>query len=236
MQTDQLLTIYERLEEAYGEPHLVPDGDPLGGLVGTILSQSTSDINSRRAYHDLREAIPSWETVRDMHAEQLAETIKRGGLSNIKAARIQSALRALSAVLPTTAADEDLDARFQRWIATLPVADARLKLQQLPGVGPKTAACVLLFSLGLPSMPVDTHVYRVSQRLGLFPARTNLARAHAAYDQATPEALVYPLHVLLITHGRRTCRAQHPRCTGCPLLDICPTGQALIYGAENAVQ
>ena len=230
MDAAQLQVIFAHLVAAYGEPHLEPDHDPLGGLVATILSQSTSDTNSHRAYRDLNAAFASWDAVRDAPQEAVATAIQRGGLANIKAARIQAALRALDDVLPSALDGEDLGARFSRWLLALPVAQARTSLQGLPGVGPKTAACVLLFSLGLPSMPVDTHVYRVSERLGLFAPRTSLTRAHETFDRVTPEALVYPLHILLITHGRKTCHARNPRCATCPLLDLCPYGQRQIYG------
>jgi endonuclease III len=235
MQTKQLLDIHDRLAAIYGEPELTPDHDPLGGLVETILSQSTSDINSHRAFGDLRQAFPSWEAVRDAPAEDVARAIQRGGLANIKAQRIQAALRALTGVLPQAEGDETFDARFARWLTSMPVTQAQEQLQKLPGVGPKTAACVLLFSLGLPAMPVDTHVFRVSQRLGLIPSGTSLNRAHAAFDAATPAEMVYPLHILLITHGRKVCRAQNPRCDGCALLEICPFGQRRVYGdaSEN---
>ncbi len=230
MQTKQLLEIHDRLAAIYGEPELKPDHDPLGGLVETILSQSTSDVNSHRAFRDLRQAFPSWEAVREAPAEDVARAIQRGGLANIKAQRIHAALWALTGALPSAEDGEDLDAGFTHWLTAMPVAQAREQLQQLPGVGPKTAACVLLFSLGLPAMPVDTHVFRVSQRLGLLPPRTSLTRAHAAFDAATPAEMVYPLHILLITHGRRVCRAQNPRCDGCALLAICPFGQRRVYG------
>jgi endonuclease-3 len=226
MQLEMIRVIYARLAARYGTPVLAPGGDPLGELIETVLSQSTSDVNSQRAYADLRAAFPSWEAVRDADAGAVAAAIQRGGLANLKAARIQAVLRALTAILPTpTEADQSLDARFAAWLVSMPVAAARAALTALPGVGPKTAACVLLFALGLPSMPVDTHVYRVSQRLGLIDAKTSVSRAHALYDAILPEALVYPLHILFIRHGRTLCRAQRPRCPTCPLLDMCPCGQ-----------
>ncbi len=226
MQLSRLRIIRERLAARYGDPILEPDNDPLGGLIETILSQSTSDVNSHRAYADLRAAFPSWEAVRDAPQERVAEAIRHGGLANIKAARIQDVLRAITERLPAGEnPTASLDGRFTAWLGAMPVAEARAALKSLPGVGPKTAACVLLFSLGLPSMPVDTHVFRISQRLGLIGPKTSAGRAHEEYDAVLPEDMVYPVHVLFIRHGRALCRAQHPLCRQCPLLDMCPWGQ-----------
>jgi endonuclease III len=229
MQWEQLQPIYDRLAATFGVPVLEPDEDPLGELVETILSQSTSDVNSHRAYQDLRSAFSTWEMVRDAPTEHVAETIRHGGLANVKAPRIQEALREITRMLSDDNSGEPLDKRFSRWLIALPVEEARQALQKIPGVGPKTAACVLLFSLGLPSMPVDTHVYRVTQRLGLVPTRMNVARVHELYDAVTPADLIYPLHILFITLGRRICQSQRPRCSQCPLLDLCPTGRQLVY-------
>ncbi len=214
-----LTTILDRLASLYGMPVADPDGDALVGLVGTILSQATTDRNAERAYRDLIVAFPDWEAVRDAPQADIAAAIQHGGLAWIKSGRIQAALRALTAILPPS--DAPLAQRTAEWLQSQPVDAARQALQTLPGVGPKTAACVLLFHLGLPSMPVDTHVYRVSQRLGLFPTKTSLAHAHAWYDAWTPANLVFPLHILLITHGRRICRSRSPRCQICPLREIC---------------
>lgn len=232
MDMKRIIEIYARLVARYGEPHLTPDLDPLGGLVATILSQSTSDVNSHGAYRDLRAAFATWEAVRDAPTKDVAAAIHHGGLANIKAARIQAVLHAITERLPLLDG-VSLDERFAAWLGSMPVAAARIALQQLPGVGPKTAACVLLFSLGLPSMPVDTHVYRVSQRLGLIGPKMNVARAHAEYDAVLPETLVYPLHILLIRHGRMVCRAQRPLCRECPLVALCPWGQHQISPAST---
>jgi endonuclease-3 len=223
MDLARLTIIHDRLAAYYGEPVLIPDYDPLGGLIATILSQSTSDANSDRAYADLRAAFVDWDAVRAAPEPLVADAIRRGGLANLKAARIQSVLTALIGSLPQDGGS--LDARFAAWLSRMPVADARRALQRLPGVGPKTAACVLLFSLGMPSFPVDTHVYRISQRLAFIGANTSVANAHAAYDASLPADLVYPLHILFIRHGRALCKARHPRCPECPLRDICPEGQ-----------
>jgi endonuclease-3 len=227
-------TIFARLVAIAGEPQLAPTGDPLGELIGTILSQSTSDVNSDRAFLDLRAAFPSWESVHDADPSALAAVIHHGGLARIKATRIQAALRALTAVLPPELRALGLADGCTRWLQAMSVPQALDALQQLPGVGPKTAACVLLFALGRPAMPVDTHVFRVSQRLGLLPPGTSAARAHEIYDAALPAAMVYPLHILFIRHGRTLCRAQRPHCTLCPLIDLCPWGQTYIAAPHGS--
>jgi endonuclease-3 len=145
----KLERIYHLLVQTYGKPDWCPDGDALGGLVGTILSQHTSDVNSGRAYAQLVAAFPDWEAVRDAPVEQVAEAVRAGGLANLKAQRIQEVLRVLTDRLP--GAPLSLD-----FLVDLPLAEARAYLRSLPGVGPKTAACVLLFSLGMPAFPVDT--------------------------------------------------------------------------------
>jgi len=202
--------IYRLLVAAYGEPRNEPDGDALGGLIGTILSQHTSDANADRAYRQLRTAFPTWEEVRDASVGDLAATIRCGGLANIKAQRIQAALRELT----TRLGNEPLTLHV---LEAQPLEVARAFLRSLPGVGPKTAACVLLFHLGKPAMPVDTHVYRVSKRLGLIGARVTPEQAHAFYDRAVPPERIYALHVNLIRHGRQVCHAQRPACDRCVL-------------------
>jgi endonuclease-3 len=210
---ERLPRILDALEAAYGRPDWRASGEPLAELVQTILSQHTSDINSERAYRSLREHYPTFAAVRDAPLPLVAEAIRSGGLAEVKARYIQAVLQALSPnggepALP------DLTAR--------PLDEAQRFLTGLPGVGPKTAACVLLFGLGLPAMPVDTHVHRVSRRLGLIPNRLSANAAHAALEAITPPADIYSLHVNLIRHGRRVCRAPQPACPACVLRDLCP--------------
>jgi endonuclease-3 len=206
----KLTRIYELLAQTYGEPEWQPDGDALGGLVGTILSQHTSDVNSERAYRQLVATFPTWEQVRDAPVEQVAQAIRSGGLANMKAPRIQEVLRVLTNRLNGGPLSLDL-------LKTHQLSQAREYLRSLPGVGPKTAACVLLFNLGRGAFPVDTHVHRVSKRLGLIGAKVSADQAHAIFDSIVPGEWAYPLHVNLIRHGRRVCHALRPDCERCPL-------------------
>jgi endonuclease-3 len=216
----KLERIYHLLVQAYGTPDWCPAGDPLGELVGTILSQHTSDVNSGRAYSQLVAAFPNWEAVRDAPVEQVAQAIRVGGLANLKAQRIQEVLRVLTGRLHGPVLSLD-------FLADLPLAEARAYLRSLPGVGPKTAACVLLFSLGLPAFPIDTHVLRTSRRLGLLGAKVSADQAHVVFERIVPAEWAYPLHVNLIRHGRRICHAQRPDCAHCPLRLECAYYQAL---------
>ncbi len=206
------------LDATYGPKTVAPDNDPLGGLVGTILSQATSDINSGRAYDALRAAFPSWQAVLDAPEEAVADAICSGGLANLKARRIQDTLGAI------LAKRGDLELGF---LADLPLGEARAWLTALPGVGPKTAACVLLFNLGRPALPVDTHVHRVSRRLGLIGARVSAAAAHDVLQAQIAPEKIYDFHINVLLHGRRICHAQRPRCTACPLATHCAYYRAL---------
>lgn len=187
---------------------------PIDELVQTILSQHTSDNNTERAFASLRAAFPEWQQVIDAETSDVANAIRSGGLANQKAPRIQRVLRQIL--------DErgDLDLRF---LGSLPVAEAMAWLTDLPGVGPKTAACVLLFSLNRPVMPVDTHVHRVALRLGIIPAGTTAERAHELVGRGLSPEETYDAHMLLIQHGRRTCRARAPLCRTCVLQEHCPS-------------
>jgi endonuclease III len=211
----RLPAILATLDEIYDRPRWRSHGEPLAELVQTILSQHTSDINSGRAYRSLRARFPDLAAVRDAPLPLVAEAIRCGGLAEVKAARIQAVLRALS--------DGDAPPRLPD-LTAMPLAEAKRFLTGLPGVGPKTAACVLLFSLGLPALPVDTHVHRVSRRLGLIPDRMSADAAHEALEALLAPEDVYRFHVLLIRHGRRICKAPTPRCEVCPVRAPCPVG------------
>lgn len=209
---EKVVAVHRRLLQEYGHHRWIPHRDPLSELVRTILSQNTSDINSDRAFARLRENFPSWEAVRDGDPQQVTEAIKPGGLGGIKAPRIQGALRSI------TEERGDLDLDFLRGME---VDQARAWLQSLVGVGPKTAACVLLFSLGRPVLPVDTHVLRVSRRLGLIEPRLSAERAHEVLGRMLADDAVYDFHVNMVSHGRQVCHARRPRCEVCVLAPHC---------------
>ncbi|MHB0877236.1 MAG: endonuclease III domain-containing protein [Anaerolineae bacterium] len=204
--------IHARLAAAYGLPLQDSFSHPTEELVRTILSQNTNDVNRDRAFDHLRCRFPTWSAVAEAPVAAVAEAIASGGLSQIKAPRIQNALAAVSARSP------DFDLSF---ICGLSVDEARAWLAALPGVGPKTAACVLLFSCGKPVMPVDTHILRVSKRVGLIADGTGADAAHVAFARVLPPDLVYPLHLNLIRHGRRTCHPRRPACYACAIADLC---------------
>ena len=184
-------------------------------LVLTILSQNTSDTNSGRAFMRLRQRFPTWEAAMEAPAGELEAAIAVGGLAKQKAPRIKASLRAVYEARGSW----DLD-----FLRGLPLDEAKAWLRALDGVGPKTAACVLMFALGRPALPVDTHVLRVAQRLGLVPPKATAERAHDILEAMLDPHDVYPFHIMLIKHGRRLCRAQRPLCEACPLLDICSFG------------
>ncbi len=216
-----LARVYELLIAAYGEPSWEADNDPLGGLVGTILSQHTSDINSGRAYQQLITALPTWEEVRDAPAYRVAELIKSGGLANIKAPRIQDVLHDLTERQAADGQTGPLSVYLLTVLNRLSSEEGWRYLRSFQGVGPKTAACVLLFHMRAPAMPVDTHVHRVSKRLGLIGPKVNAEQAHAIYARATPPEWTHTLHVDMIHHGRQICHAQRPECSICPLYSEC---------------
>lgn len=207
-------SVYALLVKTYGVPPWEPDDEPLGGLIATVLSQHTSDPNSERAYRQLRAKFPTWDAVRDAPLEDLAETVRPGGLAHMKARRIQAILRELSARSP----DHQPDLAM---IRDLPLDGALDFLEELPGVGPKTAACVLLFNLGQPAFPVDTHVLRVTQRLGLIKPRTTADAAHHTLRALIPPEWRHTMHVDLVAHGRAICHARQPECGRCPLRGEC---------------
>jgi endonuclease-3 len=202
------------LAPLYGEPRHTPSGDALGELILTVLSQNTADTNSGRAFVQMMRRYESWAAIAEAPPEELIATIQNGGLAQQKGPRIQAILREVRERSP--------DWRLE-FLAEAPLEEARAWLRSLPGVGPKTAACVLLFALGRPAMPVDTHVERVSKRLGLIPAKATAEQAHALLEGLVEPADYYRFHMLLIKHGRRTCIARRPACERCPIEPGCPS-------------
>jgi endonuclease-3 len=204
--------VNRRLSEVYGPRERYSARDPLEELILTILSQNTSDLNSGRAWRMLQSRYRTWDEVLAADTTEIYDAIKSAGLGNIKAPRIQHVLQ------------EILDRRGSfdlHFLRDLPLTEAKRWLTSLPGIGPKTAACVLCFACDMPALPVDTHVHRVSLRLGLIGPRVGADAAHDLLEQAVPPTDVYAFHVNMILHGRQICHAQRPECGRCPLTDLC---------------
>jgi endonuclease-3 len=204
--------VIELLEQEYGPRKWQPDRGPIDVLIGTILSQNTSDTNSGRAFASLKASFDSWEAVASAPAEHIARVIKSGGLSQIKAVRIKQVLEQIEKEQGCISLD---------YLKAMNMAEAEDYLMRLPGVGHKTASCVLLFSLGKPSLPVDTHVFRVAKRLELIDSRASVEKAHSLLQEQIPYSKVYQFHIHMIEHGRQICHARQPRCNRCILRSIC---------------
>ncbi len=206
------LQIHRQLLAFFGPVNWRPSLTPVAELVSTILSQSTTDLNRDRAFNRLREQFGTWEAVRDGDAAGIEAAIRVAGLSRQKAPRIKAALQFI------TRQQGELSLDFLR---AMPVAEARVWLIQMKGVGPKTASIILLFSLGMPAFPVDTHVHRTTGRLGLVPAKTSAEKAHHLLEAQLPPETYLEAHLNLIRLGREICRARNPRCEACPLQNSC---------------
>ena len=204
--------IHQTLVEEFGHPDWRPHLSPVGELISTILSQNTNDTNRDAAYDSLREQFPSWEQVRDAPAEQIMNAIRTAGLANQKGPAIQNALRKIS---------EERGAIELDFLSTFTNQEASDWLVKLKGVGPKTAAIVLLFSLNMPAFPVDTHVYRVTGRLGIRPEKMNANQAHLYLAEQFQPDTYYPVHLNFIRLGREICKARNPLCRSCPLNRMC---------------
>jgi len=210
--------IRDRLREVYGVPLMGPHGQPIAELVLTVLSQSTNDRNRDVAYLRLRERLPSWQEVMRAPAAAVEEAIRPGGISRVKSRRIQAILETIAAQERGPEGALSLD-----WLGSAPIEEGRSYLVSLPGVGRKTAACVLLFAYGLREVPVDTHVSRVGTRLGLLRAGAPFEELHDQMLALTPPGEELELHVNLLRHGRRTCHARSPACPDCALARMCPS-------------
>ncbi|MEX2144339.1 MAG: endonuclease III [Anaerolineales bacterium] len=210
--------VHQRLLDFYGYPQWRNPLPPLDELVSTILSQNTNDVNRDVAFNALKERFSTWEAVRDAPLRQVKAAIRHAGLANQKAPRIQAALRSI------TKTHGELSLEFLR---RLSAPEAKTWLRQFKGVGPKTAAIVLQFSLDKPAFPVDTHIYRVTGRLGLRPSGMNVERAHEYFENLFPPESYYAAHLNIIRLGREICIARQPKCRECPLNNVCD------YFAEN---
>ncbi len=206
------LEVYRRLMDFYGQPTWRDPKSPVDELVSTILSQNTNDASRDQAYENLIRKFPSWEDVRQARTADVVAAIQKSGLSNQKGPRIQNVLNDI------VAERGSLDLSF---LKDMPVEDARAWLMKFKGVGPKTAAIVLLFSMGLPAFPVDTHIYRVTGRIGLRPEKMTVEQAHIHLEKLFPPETYYAAHLNLIRLGREICTARKPACPRCPLRTIC---------------
>ena len=208
---DEVIALTEPL---YGPAEMPRGYDGIEELVYTILSQHTSDTNSIRAYASLRERLPSWDDVDDAGIGTIVDAIKIGGLAQVKAPRIQQVVRSVKELT----GGYDLS-----FLSEMPLEEAKAWLRQLPGVGPKTVGCVLMFALDMPALPVDTHVYRVARRLGLMDERVTADQSHDVLEAALRPEQRLPFHMYLINHGRQVCKAQRPLCENCVLGPRCPS-------------
>lgn len=209
---DRLNKIHSLLSSSYGAPK-PEQHDPVETLILTILSQNTNDRNRDTAYLELRKRFKTWESIRKAPLVRIQSSISSAGLSASKSRSIKTALERI----------KKEQGRFSlEFLRDKSLEEAREYLLSFPGVGPKTAAVVLSFSLNKPAFPVDTHIFRVSKRLGLIPENTTVEKAHVLLEKEIQPTLVYSTHLLLIEHGRRTCHARKPNCPACPLKKICP--------------
>lgn len=206
------LKVHKKLLEIFGEPVWRNPLPPVDELVSTILSQNTNDVNRDRAFDSLHEKFPTWEAVRDADTDEVIEAVRVAGLGNQKGPRIQKVLRDI------TAERGSLDLSF---LEDMPLEEARDWLTKFKGVGPKTAAIVLCFSLNRPTFPVDTHVYRVTGRIGLRPQKISVEQAHPYLEGVFPPETYYAAHLNIIRLGREVCAARKPNCPACPVRELC---------------
>ena len=208
--------IVARLERSQGPIPWRRRNDPVSELVTTLLSHSTTDVNQLRAFEALRSRFPTWDEVRTAPTAEVEETVRVAGLAGQKAPRIQHVLDEIA---------DDPRGGDLEWLGGIPLHEARAVLTALPGVGPKTAACVMCFCFDAPVVPADTHVHRIALRTRIVPPKATAVRAQERLSRWIPPELTYATHMHLIAHGRTICLARSPRCRECPLLDICPEGR-----------
>lgn len=222
---EEIREIYQELKDFYGEAPEPDDKSGIEYLVETILSQNTNDVNRDKAFQNLQEKYDSWEEVEKDDVEELTDTIRVAGLGPTKANRIQNALRI---VREETGGEYTLD-----FIEDMSVEEAKDWLEDIPGIGPKTAAIILCFHFKKPVIPVDTHVHRVSKRLGLIPKNASRKKAHKILDEKVPDDIKYGFHRLLIKHGREHCKARNPTCGEGPLADRCIYWQEVVQNERD---
>jgi len=218
------IKIHEKLLEVYGEPIWRNPLPAIDELVSTILSQNTNDTNRDRAFNALRAKFPTWEAVRDAKTEDVIDAIRSAGLANQKGPRIQQALRSIT---------EERGSLNLEFLADLPVEEARAWLTKFNGVGPKTAAIILCFSLNKPAFPVDTHIYRVTGRIGLRPEKMTVEQAHRHLEALFPPDTYYAAHLNIIRLGREICHARKPNCPQCPILKLCDYGRQYMLNVSD---
>jgi endonuclease-3 len=216
--------IHEQLILLYGLPEWRQHLPPVDELISTILSQNTTDTNRDRAFFALKETFPDWQMVIDADELEVMAAIRQAGLANQKAPRIQQALKTIK---------NDKDGISLDFLAELPLDEAKNWLTSINGVGPKTAAIVLLFSFNRPAFPVDTHVYRLSKRLGLIEQKISVEKAHILLEGIVNPEAYYSFHLNLIRHGREVCSARNPKCELCPLQDLCSHYKFVIKGTAK---
>ena len=209
---ESLPYVIQNLKSVYGLPECEPGLDPLDVLIQTILSQSTTNVNSYRAFESLKRRFPTWEQARRARASSIEAAIRSGGLARQKSVRIKNLLNEIFERRGS------LDLSF---LSTAPLEEAMQFLASFNGVGPKTVACTLLFACNRPVFPIDTHIFRIARRLGLIPERCSDEEAHRLMTAMIPEGRFYEVHVNLIRHGRKVCRPQNPLCEQCCLIDYC---------------
>ncbi len=222
---EEIREIYQELKDFYGEAPEPPELTGVEYLVETILSQNTNDINRDKAFDNLQEKYDSWEEVENEEREELIDTIRVAGLGPTKADRIQNALRIIR---------EETEGEYSlEFIEDMSVEDGKDWLEEIPGIGPKTAAIILCFHFKKPVIPVDTHVHRISKRLGLIPKDASRKQAHKILDEKVPDDIKYGFHRLLITHGREHCKARNPTCGDGPLADRCIYWQEVVQNGRD---